>query len=175
MSRGVTRRRRLPLFRQKVFHLIFKTHTESLQPPYSRKRGPSRSLARQPSLYRPSTCSSPPASQTSPRSARQVCQRIVIALFRDASVLQHHNPIRHPDRRKTVRNKKRHLPRRQFGKALKDFVLAARVQSRRRLVKHQHLRIAQIRTRQRNLLPFTARKIYSPIEAAPQHLVVSFR
>ena len=72
------------------------------------------------------------------------------SLFGNPPVFQNYDAVCHADGRESVRNEKRHLPRREFCKALKYFELAARVQRRGGLVQNQKLRISQISAGQRN-------------------------
>src|SRR5690348_3236003 len=72
-----------------------------------------------------------------------------------------------------MRDQQGHLTQRQFGKSFKDFQLTARIERRRRLVENQHLCVAQICTRQRDLLPLAAGKLYASFEAASQHLIIA--
>src|SRR5579863_3475895 len=67
-------------------------------------------------------------------TATETGQRIVVSFFCNAPVLENHDSICHAHRREAVRNKYRHLPGGEFGKALKDFVLAACVEGGRGLI-----------------------------------------
>src|SRR5437660_2953039 len=106
-------------------------------------------------------------------AATQARQSVVVSFFRDAPVLEHHDPVSHPYRRKPVRDEQGHLLGCQFGKPLEHIVLAACIQRRRRLVQDQNLRIPQISARQSHLLPLAARKIHAAVEAPAQHLLES--
>src|SRR5260370_15411530 len=106
-------------------------------------------------------------------TAAEVRQRIMVSVFRDASVLEHYNSIRHPHGRESVRNEQGHLPGSQLGKPLKDFILAARVEGRSRLIQDQYLRIPQIGACERDFLPFATREIDAAVKAPAQHLIVS--
>src|SRR5713101_3329281 len=103
----------------------------------------------------------------------QACQFIVTSLFGDASALQHYDAVSHAHGRESVRNKERHFPRRELGKALENLELAARVERRGGLVQNQKLRIAQISARQGNFLPLPAGKIQARLEAPAQHLFIA--
>src|SRR6185503_15160521 len=52
-------------------------------------------------------------------------QLFVISFFDQASTGEDHNSVRHADGGETVRDEKRHLAQRQFGKTFKDLQLTA--------------------------------------------------
>jgi len=78
-----------------------------------------------------------------------------------------HNAICHAHCREAMRDEQRHLAAGQLSKALEHLILAAGVEGRRRLVENQQLRVAQVRSRQRQLLPFPARQIDSGSKRRP--------
>src|ERR1700692_4994509 len=86
----------------------------------------------------------------------QARQLLVTALFGNLSVFEDDDSICRAHSGETMVNKTRHLARGQFGKALKNFELAARIERRGRLVKNKDLRVAQVSPGQRHLLPFPA-------------------
>ncbi len=67
------------------------------------------------------------------------------------------------------------LPSRQLLEALEHLELRARVERRRRLVEDQQLRVAHVRARDGDLLPFAARQVDAGLEALAEHLVVARR
>src|ERR1700685_2403350 len=89
----------------------------------------------------------------------------VTSLFGNPAVVEYYDAICHAHGRESVRNKERHFPRGKFSKAVKNLEFTAGVEGRRRLVENQKLRVAQVRTSERNLLPFASRKIETPVEA----------
>ena len=99
----------------------------------------------------------------------------MVALFRDSSVFENDDPVRHAHSGEPVRNQQSHLAFGQFGEPLENFVFGARVQRSRGFVQNQQLRIAKISASQRYFLPFAAGKIEPAFEAAAQQLVVAFR
>ena len=106
-------------------------------------------------------------------AAAQACQLFVTSFFGNLSVFENYDAVGHAHGRKSVRNKERHLPRGEFGKALENLELAACVERGRGLVKNQKLRIAQVGPGQRNFLPLSAGKIHAGFEASAQHLIVT--
>src|SRR5215469_3509025 len=70
-------------------------------------------------------------------------------------------------------DKQGHFPRRKLCESLEDLVLAAGIERRGWLVKHQKLCIAQIGARQSELLPLASRQINSTFEAPAEHLLKS--
>ena len=63
----------------------------------------------------------------------------------------------------------------QLGEALKNFVFAARIQRCGGFIENQQLRIAEIGSSQRHLLPFSAGEVDPAIKSPPQHLFVMQR
>src|SRR5579864_7300983 len=57
---------------------------------------------------------------------------------------------------------------------LKHLALGARVESGRRLVQDQYLRIAQMRASDRYFLPLAAGELHTTLETASQELVITF-
>ena len=106
-------------------------------------------------------------------AAAQARQLFVTSFFCNLSVFEHYDAVGHAHGGKSVRNKERHLPRGEFGKALENFELAARIERGGGLVKNQQLRVAQIGPGQRNFLPLSAGKIDAGFEAPAQHLIVT--
>ena len=105
--------------------------------------------------------------------AAQACQLFVTSFFCNPSVFEHYDAVGHAHGGKSVRNKERHLPRGEFGKALENLELAARIERGGGFVKNQKLRVAQVGARQRNFLPLSAGKIDAGFEAPAQHLIVT--
>src|SRR5450432_1438112 len=71
----------------------------------------------------------------------EIEERLVVAIFHDVSVFENHDPIRHAHSGKAMRDEQGGLSRGEFGKALKDFKLAAGVERGGRLVQNEDLRI----------------------------------
>ena len=65
------------------------------------------------------------------------------------------------------------LPCAQFLEALEHLELGARIERRRRLVEDQHLRLAHVGARDRDLLPFAAGQVDAVLEALADPLVVA--
>src|SRR5579864_7420646 len=86
-----------------------------------------------------------------------VNQLVVRPLLGNRSVFQNQNAIGHSHRGKAVRDEQGHFAFGQLREAFEHFVLGARVQSGRRLVKNQQLRIAQVGPSQGHLLPLATR------------------
>ena len=63
----------------------------------------------------------------------------------------------------------------KIGKSLKDLALGSSVERRGRLVQDQQLRVAQMRARQGDFLPFAAGQVDPAFEAASKELVVYSR
>jgi hypothetical protein len=80
----------------------------------------------------------------------------VIAFFHNCAILKHDDSRRHPDRGKPVRDEKSHFALRQLIESLEDFVLGAGIESGRRLVENQDLRLSKIGPSESKLLPFAA-------------------
>src|SRR5579863_106101 len=97
--------------------------------------------------------------------AAHTCQLGVTSLFGDPAVVEYYDAICHSHGRESVRNKERHLSRGQFSKAVKNFELAAGVESGRRLIENKKLCVAQVGASKSNLLPFAAGKIETTVEA----------
>src|SRR5271155_2658352 len=106
-------------------------------------------------------------------TSAQTCQLVVSAFLCDLSILEDQDAVRRTNGGEAMRNKKRHLPGSKFGKAVKYFELAARIECGSGFVENQQLRVAKISPRQGDFLPFATGKIDPLFEAAPKHLVVA--
>src|SRR5271155_1537697 len=82
-------------------------------------------------------------------TSAQTCQLVVSAFLCNLAILEDQDAVRRANGGEAVRNKKRHLPGGKFGKAVKYFELAARVERGRGLVENQQLRVAEISPRER--------------------------
>src|SRR5215472_2259293 len=72
-----------------------------------------------------------------------------------------------------MRDQDCHLALNQLRETLKHFMLGTRIERRRWFVENQELRVAQVRTGQRNLLPLSSGQLNAALEAATEQLVVA--
>ena len=118
--------------------------------------------------------SRPPAARTARRSGRCCREQLLVRADRlDRAVGEHDDAVGHAHAREAVRDQHRGLAARQLLEALEHLELGARVERRRRLVEDQHLRVAHVGARDRDLLPFAAGQVDAGAEALADHLVVA--
>src|SRR5262249_44688628 len=106
-------------------------------------------------------------------AATHARQLFVSSFFDDVAILEHHNTVSHPHRRKTVRDKQRHLAGCQLGKTLKDLIFAAGIEGGGWLIENQELRISQVCPGESEFLPLASRKVHSAFKTPTQHLLVA--
>src|SRR2546427_3252922 len=87
----------------------------------------------------------------------------------------HQDAVRHPHRRKAMRDEHRHPPLGELRESQEYLVLGARVERRGGLVENQDLGVAHVGPPQRDLLPLASRQLDSPVEPPTEHLVVALR
>ena len=81
----------------------------------------------------------------------------------DLPVLEHEDLVGAADGREPVRDHERRASRPQRPERLPDLAFALGVETRRRLVEDQHLRVGEDRTRDRHALPLPAREFHTAL------------
>ena len=103
----------------------------------------------------------------------QAINCVCVPCFRDTSVFEHDDAVRHAHGGKTVRDQKRHLAFGEFGEALETPRIRLRASSAAvGSSRIEKLRIAQIGAGEGDLLPFAAGKVDAAFESAAEHLLV---
>ena len=95
------------------------------------------------------------------------------SLLLDAPAAENQDAVGHADCGKPVGNQDRHLSFREFGEALEDLKLGARVERGGGFVEDQELGIAHVGSRQRDLLPLPHGEVGAALKAAAEHVRIA--